>query len=167
MHRNANRIHRRPRGFTLVEILIVVVILGILAAMVIPQFASASDASRQSTFVSNLNAFTRAAVLMRHETGAYPEDAASGTMPAGFDDYIQESRWLGGTPIGGVWDAENATYGVRSAIGVHFNGTGETRDDAFMLEIDAMLDNADLATGGFREIEPGQRYYSIVDSSAP
>lgn len=37
---------RTPRGFTLVEILIVVVILGILASIVIPQFSSATDQSK-------------------------------------------------------------------------------------------------------------------------
>lgn len=41
-------------GFTLVEILIVVVILGILAAIVIPQFTSASDEAKQSALRSNL-----------------------------------------------------------------------------------------------------------------
>src|SRR5689334_18593447 len=38
--------HRKPRGFTLVEILIVVIILGILAAIVIPQFTNASNDAR-------------------------------------------------------------------------------------------------------------------------
>jgi len=42
------------KGFTLVEILIVVIILGILAAIVIPQFSSASDDARQSSLVSDL-----------------------------------------------------------------------------------------------------------------
>jgi general secretion pathway protein G len=41
-------------GFTLVEILIVVVILGILAAIVIPQFTEASTEAKQSSLVSDL-----------------------------------------------------------------------------------------------------------------
>jgi general secretion pathway protein G len=41
-------------GFTLVEILIVVVILGILAAIVIPQFTDASTEAKTSSLCSNL-----------------------------------------------------------------------------------------------------------------
>ena len=41
-------------GFTLVEILIVVVILGILAAIVIPQFTEASTEAKTSSLVSDL-----------------------------------------------------------------------------------------------------------------
>jgi len=46
MHKN--------RGFTLVEILIVVIILGILAAIVIPQFTNASQDARRNSLSSQL-----------------------------------------------------------------------------------------------------------------
>jgi general secretion pathway protein G len=55
VHRNTphiqqpNRSADRRHGFTLIEILIVVVILGILAAIVIPQFSNASQMARQNT----------------------------------------------------------------------------------------------------------------------
>ena len=45
---------RAKRGFTLVEILIVVVILGILAAIVVPQFTQASTEAKQNSLRSNL-----------------------------------------------------------------------------------------------------------------
>ncbi|MBN1973579.1 MAG: prepilin-type N-terminal cleavage/methylation domain-containing protein [Sedimentisphaerales bacterium] len=45
---------RSTKGFTLVEILIVVVILGILAAIVIPQFTDASTEAKTSSLCSDL-----------------------------------------------------------------------------------------------------------------
>ena len=45
---------RKTSGFTLVEILIVVIILGILAAIVIPQFTNASQDARKNSLTSQL-----------------------------------------------------------------------------------------------------------------
>jgi general secretion pathway protein G len=45
---------RNKKGFTLVEILIVVVILGILAAIVIPQFTNASSEAKASRVAADL-----------------------------------------------------------------------------------------------------------------
>ena len=44
----------KNKAFTLVEILIVVIILGILAAIVIPQFTKASEDARESALASDL-----------------------------------------------------------------------------------------------------------------
>jgi len=54
MQMTAIRRTRKTQGFTLVEILIVVIILGILAAIVIPQFTGASEDARKSNMQSQL-----------------------------------------------------------------------------------------------------------------
>jgi general secretion pathway protein G len=61
----------RNRGFTLVEILIVVIILGILAAVVIPQFAGASEQSRAATLKKLLQ-------TMRSQISLYEAEHADG-----------------------------------------------------------------------------------------
>lgn len=73
------------KGFTLVEILIVVVILGILAAIVIPQFSSASQAAQASSTVTQLQSLRSQLELyqLQHE-GNYPQVTAAGI---GADDF--------------------------------------------------------------------------------
>jgi len=56
---------RGRKGFTLVEILIVVVILGILAAIVIPQFSSASTEAKEASLCSDLQSMRAAIELYK------------------------------------------------------------------------------------------------------
>lgn len=59
----------KPHGFTLVEILIVVIILGILAAIVIPQFTSASQNARVSGTLSTLQTLRNQIQLYKIQHG--------------------------------------------------------------------------------------------------
>ncbi len=150
-------------GFTLIEILIVVVILGILAVVVIAQFVDAAREAEQTAFISSGRTFAEAATRFQLDTGGYPEDSASGALPAGFGDYVTYNQWVGGTPIGGVWDSENNSFGITSALGVHFDGTGETRNASYMQEIDEGVDDGDLTTGFFRRIAADRYYFIVAD----
>jgi type II secretion system protein G len=72
---------RAKSGFTLVEILIVVVILGILAAIVIPQFTDASEQAKESSLVSDLQTMRSQVELFKvHHNGLVP-GAGGGTTP--------------------------------------------------------------------------------------
>jgi len=153
--------HTQRTAFTLVEILIVVVILGILAAIVVPFFGSATDDARRGAFIEDLRVFSEAAEYFHARTGSPVSDGSSGQMPAEWDGYIDEAAFESGTPIGGVWDTEYNDNGVTSAVGVHFDGTGETRDDAWMVQVDAILDDGNLASGTFRRLAAG-RYYRVL-----
>lgn len=64
---------RKRNGFTLVELLIVVVILGILAAVVVPQFSDASTDARVSSLTTNLATIRGQLELYRlQHRGNYP-----------------------------------------------------------------------------------------------
>ncbi|MEM6334053.1 MAG: prepilin-type N-terminal cleavage/methylation domain-containing protein [Planctomycetota bacterium] len=64
----------RRNGFTLVEILIVVVILGILAAIVIPQFTSASESAKASSLTTQLQSIRSQLELYQiNHNGDYPD----------------------------------------------------------------------------------------------
>lgn len=72
----------RVRGFTLVEILIVVVILGILAAIVVPQFTSASQDAIKGALASQLQTINSQIELYRVQH--------SGNLPSGHVATVEE-----------------------------------------------------------------------------
>jgi len=60
------------KGFTLVEILIVVVILGILAAIVVPQFTNATQDAQAGNIKAQLETLNNQIELFRARTNVYP-----------------------------------------------------------------------------------------------
>jgi len=149
-------------GFTLVEILIVVVILGILGAVVIPTFSDASNKSRQSTFAACLRSFSEAATIYKAKTGDYPPDAGCSQIPAGWDDYVNAVQWQRPTPVGGLWDIQFNKNNVTSAVGVHFHGANHVNPgEAYMGAVDALIDDGVLDAGAFQKLA-NDRYYMII-----
>lgn len=61
--------NKHQQGFTLVELMIVVVILGILAALAMPNFFSMRENSRRASCITNQRHIFEAATLYIAETG--------------------------------------------------------------------------------------------------
>jgi prepilin-type N-terminal cleavage/methylation domain len=147
------------RGFTLVEIMVVVVIIGLLAAIAIPTVAKATEISRHTRFASDVRTFSGLLETFIFESSSYPEDSSSGEIPAGFEEYIKVSDWQMGPTIGGVYDVELDSFGITSAIGVH----NYTISDAELARFDARYDDGSFDTGNYRVIGAKRYYYILAE----
>jgi general secretion pathway protein G len=63
---------RRPYGFTIIELLIVMAILGMLAVMVAPNLFSKADSARRDAALSQISGIGSALAAHRLDVGVYP-----------------------------------------------------------------------------------------------
>lgn len=67
-----NALHKQEKGFTLVELMIVVVIIGILVAIAVPIFNNVQTGAAQRAHDANLRTIDGAIMMYYAENGDYP-----------------------------------------------------------------------------------------------
>jgi general secretion pathway protein G len=88
-----NRKHLRPAGFTLLELLVVMVIIGLLASYVAPRFFDQVGKSEIKAARAQLDAFDKALATYRLDTGHYPSTEQG--LKALVERPTDEAKWSG------------------------------------------------------------------------
>ena len=86
--------YRANRGFTLIELILVVTIIGVLAAMIVPRFAGRSEQAKIARTRSDIASISTALDLYEWDLGQYPaslEELARRDPPSG----VEASQWNG------------------------------------------------------------------------
>ncbi|MEO0797200.1 MAG: prepilin-type N-terminal cleavage/methylation domain-containing protein [Verrucomicrobiota bacterium] len=128
---------QKPSGFTLIEIMIVVIILGVIITMALPALKAVRERALVSTFVNDFGTFEEAINRYSLEEGEYPAD----TTDALFLEYIRNDLVSDRTVIGGRYFAQDS--GTAYEIGVN----GYTVNDRIAIMIDEELDDGNLGSG--------------------
>lgn len=98
------KFNSRSKAFTLVELLIVIIIIAVLAAIAIPKFADSGTRSKEAALKAELSLIRNAVELFKNDTGCYPATLAglsataapaSGIDSAGTTYTIQAANWKG------------------------------------------------------------------------
>ena len=141
------KLGRRPLGgqtaFTLVEIMVVVVIIGLLAAIAIPAFNRVKERSLASRMINDLRQIEAAFQRYALENGGLPPPGAPGVEPAGMTGYL---------PI---------SYTQITAVGGNFSWSGSPNNRIYLINtpaaaqsimqrVDDIIDDGNLATGNFK-----------------
>jgi len=84
-NKNRTRLHQR-RAFTLIELLLVLVILGILAAIVVPKFSGRTEQARVTAAQSQISTFGTALDAFEVDNGYFPKGKN------GLSDLVQQPR---------------------------------------------------------------------------
>lgn len=144
---------KAKKGFTLVEILIVVVILGILAAIVIPQFTGASTEAKLSSLVSDLQ-------TMRSQIELYKLQHNE-QLPGGGAATFEES-------LTGKTDVDGAVWTTGTSYGPYMQKlpTNQFVDSSIVTEDGTIGDgmSADPKTGWEFNTTTGELYPDYVDA---
>jgi len=157
------------RAFTLVEIMVVVVIIGLLAAAGIPAFRRVTLRSKVTALENDLRQFSSAIQASTLQNGRWPADGDPQVIPTELANVLP-ANFIYRTPIGGVYkwnfssNPTGAAEGVdaKAAIMVVSVTGNRINDDVELLTmLDKQMDDGNLQTGNIQTSSANSLVYVI------
>ena len=118
---------RGYRGFTLVELLVVMAIIATLLSIVAPKYFNSLDRSRETVLRQNLNVMRDSIDKFYSDTGKYPGDLAE----------LVEKRYLRAVPVDPLTDSRETWVAVPPADGtsglydIHSGSPEQAKDGTY------------------------------------
>ncbi|MEM9372644.1 MAG: prepilin-type N-terminal cleavage/methylation domain-containing protein [Planctomycetota bacterium] len=148
------------RGFSLIELLVVIIVIGIVAAVVVPNTILAGDTARVAATVQDLRSIEKALEAYRNSSGRWPSDVGRAVMPAEIaGSFTKSDPFAKLVPAGGVLDYDGATSTRGPRIRIVSSSGNNIPNDETIAEIDAEIDDGDIATGRFRKAGSAIEFY--------
>lgn len=160
------RSSNNTRAFTLVEIMMVVTIIGIIAALGMPAIQRVQLKARANVLINDLRTYSQAFNTYAQENSRFPRDSGKGRVPVGMENALGPT-WTESTPIGGLYNYQyrKRALGTLYTAGIllaHNGRNDRVSTDRNLLQIiDNQIDDGNLTTGQF--LLNGNRPFYVIE----
>lgn len=143
---------RWTRGaFSLVEILVVVIVIAILAAIIVPNTVKAGDTARIAATAEDMNNIAEGVERYRNSSGRWPRDVTSAVLPPELESIFGKANPFDkAAPVGGVYDYEGPTASRGPRLSIRPGPANPLGSVSMLQELDEFMDDGDLSTGRCR-----------------
>ena len=119
-----NRIYKKDKGFTLVELMVVIIILAVLTGIAIPSYLALRNRARIQATRSEMQNIATAISVYEADIGAYPADTMAALITAlESDDTSGTGPYMASVPTEDAWgnaydyDLTSGSYTLTSTAG--------------------------------------------------